>query len=173
MKGDRAMTVPAEFLSKMTDLTSHRIEGIARMGDTPFDCPIISQIDGNLWSGGCPPVELPAYFRFVVNLYPWGRYPVAEGTTVLVATLYDSEDVPEPELLVVLADYINAVRKIGPTLVHCQAGLNRSGLLTGLALVRAGMTPDAAITLLRERRSPAVLCNPAFETWLRKQGVKP
>jgi hypothetical protein len=29
------------------------------------------------------------------------------------------------------------------------------------------MTADAAIALLRERRSPAVLCNQAFERWLR------
>jgi len=26
-----------------------------------------------------------------------------------------------------------------------------------------------AITLLREKRSPAVLCNPAFEAWLREK----
>jgi hypothetical protein len=41
--------------------------------------------------------------------------------------------------------------------------------VAGLALVRSGMTPDAAIALLREKRSPAVLCNPTFEQWLREQ----
>lgn len=163
--------IPAEFLAQMADLTSHRIEGIARMGATPFSCPIVTQIDGNLWSGGYPgPGPLPAYFQFVVNLYPWEGYEVAPGTTVLTARLYDSADgLPDERLLDALADWINAVRQIGPTLVHCQAGLNRSGLVTGLALVRSGIPPEAAVALLRERRSPAVLCNPAFETWLRSR----
>ena len=63
----------------------------------------------------------------------------------------------------------NACRAIGPVLVHCQAGLNRSGLVTALALMRAGRSSKDAIDLLREKRCDAVLCNPAFHMWLRKQ----
>lgn len=161
--------LPPEFIAQMADLTSHRIEGIAVMGNTPFSCPIVSRIDGNVWSGGCPEPELPGYFRFVLNLYPWVHYRVSETTTERKQQLYDHGDVPEAGLLYALADWVNESRAIGPTLVHCQAGLNRSGLVTGLALVRTGMSPAAAIALLRARRSPAVLCNPAFERWLRAQ----
>ncbi len=50
--------------------------------------------------------------------------------------------------------------------MHCQAGINRSGLVTALALVEEGMKAVDAIALLRAKRSPAVLCNRAFEQWL-------
>lgn len=165
--------IPVEFLRQLADLTRHRIEGIARMGNTPFDCPIVSQIDGNLWSGGCPEWGVPAYFRFVLNLYPWVHYPVPETTTLRQVELYDSADGVDTGLVYDLADWVNVARAKGPTLVHCQAGLNRSALVTGLALMRSGMTADAAIALLREKRSPAVLCNPTFEAWLRAQPPAP
>jgi protein-tyrosine phosphatase len=54
-------------------------------------------------------------------------------------------------------------------LVHCQAGLNRSGVVTALALINLGYTPTAAIELMREKRSPLVLCNEAFENWVLDQ----
>lgn len=78
----------------------------------------------------------------------------------------DSETVPPAGLLVPLAEHVLAHARQGPTLVHCQAGLNRSGLVAALALILDGMLPAAAIDLLRQHRSPAVLCNPAFERWL-------
>jgi protein-tyrosine phosphatase len=53
--------------------------------------------------------------------------------------------------------------------VHCQAGLNRSGLVTALALILNGMSPERAIGLLRQKRTPLVLCNGAFEAWLLGQ----
>jgi hypothetical protein len=51
-------------------------------------------------------------------------------------------------------------------LVRCQAGLNRSGLVTALVLILEGWQPADAIGHLRERRSPYVLFNPHFERWL-------
>lgn len=169
MSGLTPAAIPAEFAAAMADLTSHRIEGIAVQGDTPFSCPLVSQIDGNLWSGGCPRPSVPAYFRFVLNLYPWERYEVPETTEIRIEKLYDSGTVPPATRLEELAAWVNDRRAKGPTLVHCQAGLNRSGLVAGLALVRGGMTPADAIALLREKRSPAVLCNRSFERWLRRQ----
>lgn len=169
--------LPPEFVAQMADLTSHHIEGRAIMGNTPFSCPIITQVEGNLWQGGTPADAggvLPAYFDYVLNLYPWGSYRLGRtgtpGTQIRIERLYDHGEVPDVALLEDLAAWVNHARAIGPTLVHCQAGLNRSALVTGLALVRSGMTADAAIALLREKRSPAVLCNPVFEAWLRTQG---
>ena len=54
-------------------------------------------------------------------------------------------------------------------LVRCQAGLNRSGLVTALVLIRAGHLPQDAIALIRERRSPFALCNPTFVHYLEGQ----
>lgn len=151
----------------LADLTTHHIEGIAREGMTPFKVSLFSQIDGNLWSGGCPRVSAPEHFKFIVNLYPWEPYRCHPHQALLQIQLFDSGEVPPEETLVALATTVNAFRKAGPTLVHCQAGLNRSGLVTALALILSGMEPAFAIQRMREKRCDAVLCNKAFEGWLR------
>ena len=151
------------------DLTTHYIEGIARMGNTPFKVPLFSHIVRNIWSGGCPVAEVPSDFRFVVCLYPWETYKRHPHQTYLEARLYDSEQMPDVPLLYAVADYINAVEPLGKTLVHCQAGLNRSALVVCLSLIRSGMNAGEAIALLRKQRCDAVLCNLAFETWLLKE----
>ena len=159
-----------DFLAQMADLTSHRIEGIAIMGNTPFSCPIITQVEGNLWQGGyLEDGTLPDEFGFVLSLYPWRRHRLGPTTVLREERLYDRGDVPDLALLEDLAAWVNEKRLLAPTLVHCQAGLNRSALVTGLALVRSGWTAEAAIGHMRARRSPAVLCNTAFERWLRTQ----
>lgn len=150
----------------LADLTSHRIEGIAHMGNTPFSVPLFSQIDGNLWSGGCPRGQTPKELDFIICLYPWEPYQIHEHQVYTQARLFDSGEMPSTQLLIALARHVNECRAIGPTLVHCQAGLNRSGLVTALALMESGMTAAAAIALLREKRCAAVLCNRAFENWL-------
>ena len=156
------------------DLESHHIEGFAVHGDTPFSMPLVSHIIGNLWTGGCRDgVVLPDDFRYVISLYPWERYELGPDTERVEVTMYDSAaDLGDDEQLYELAALVNTYRAAGRTLVHCQAGLNRSSLVAGLALVEDGMTPDEAIDLLRERRSPTVLCNHAFERWLREQGAE-
>jgi hypothetical protein len=55
-------------------------------------------------------------------------------------------------------------------LIRCQAGLNRSGLVTALVLMLAGWDPVAAILHMRDRRSPHVLCNEHFVRWLVAEG---
>jgi hypothetical protein len=157
-------------INSLADLNTHHIEGFARMGNKAFRVPLYSQIAGNLWTGGCPRGVAPHEFQFIVSLYPWEPYEVPnEHCTTLVARLYDSHDIPDKRTLIALADYVRAVSKIGMTLVHCQAGLNRSALVAGLALIRDGLHPDDAIRLLREQRCDAVLCNEHFERWLRQQ----
>jgi protein-tyrosine phosphatase len=69
-----------------------------------------------------------------------------------------------------LVEFTRYAKDLGPTLVHCQAGLNRSGLICALALVADGCAPADAITLLRERRCSAVLCNEAFERYVLDHG---
>ena len=149
------------------DLTGHRIEGIARHGNKGFSVPLISHVMGNLFQGGCiQGVPLPAGILHVVSLYPWEEYH--EHDNVLTSTrvkMYDSADGPDETLVWLLAAHVNRLCAHGPTLVHCQAGLNRSGLISALALRLHGLEADAAVALLREQRSPAVLCNPVFEAF--------
>jgi protein-tyrosine phosphatase len=72
--------------------------------------------------------------------------------------------VPDRVLLNALADMVNLARATGPTLVHCQAGLNRSGLVTALALIRGGMQPEQAIAKIRQQRCAMPCCATAHST---------
>ena len=51
-------------------------------------------------------------------------------------------------------------------LIRCQAGLNRSGLLTALVLMLAGWEAAEAIRLIRTKRSQVALFNDDFVDWL-------
>ena len=158
--------IDAETL--LADLETHHIEGIAREGHTPFSCPLITPVHDNLWQGGClNGVNLQGYFKHIVSLYPWERYnPGGELDSFVEVRLYDGPTVPDVTQLYTLARWINFCKHKGRTLVHCQAGLNRSGLLTGLSLILDGMRPEDAIALMRRKRCDAVLCNEAFRNWL-------
>jgi protein-tyrosine phosphatase len=155
------------------DLTSERIEGIARHGMRNFNVPLISHIAGNLYVGGCiDGVPLPDGIEHVVSLYTGQQYRMHEGlrSWLIVPNMGDVAEQPDESFVWTLAAHVDRCAAIGPTLVHCQAGLNRSNLIAGAALILHGHTPDAAIRLLRERRCDAVLCNETFETWLRERG---
>lgn len=150
-----------------TDLDSHHIEGIAIHGGVQFAVPLISHIDGNLWTGGCiDGVRLPDDFDFVVSMYPWERYILGPKTSRVEIEMYDASDMPPADTLLEAAEAVADLLAQGKTLVHCQAGLNRSGLIAGMALVLTGRTPAEAVALLREKRCDAVLCNPVFERYL-------
>lgn len=152
------------------DPTSRRMRGVAIHGNTPFDVPFISEIVPGFYQGGCEQgLVLPDFIKHVVSLYPWEKYTRHKGVeTFREVRMYDSSDEPFAEEVVEIARLVNECRAKGPTLVHCQAGLNRSGLIAATALMLDGMTADEAIATLRSSRSPAVLCNKTFENWLRR-----
>jgi protein-tyrosine phosphatase len=55
-------------------------------------------------------------------------------------------------------------------LVRCQAGLNRSGLVLALILIKDGLTPQEAINRIRENRGSDALFNADFHDWLLQEG---
>lgn len=155
------------------DWQNHHIEGyaVAAMDagkDGHFSAPLISHIEGSLYVGGCiGGVRLDDDFDLVVSLYPWEQYALGADTKRFEFRMYDVGLVPNEEQLEDAADLVvEAIAAGRKVLVHCQAGLNRSNLVTALALIKLGRTPSEAIALLREKRSPVVLCNVAFESWL-------
>lgn len=150
------------------DPTKMVISGTARHGNTVFVCPVISHIEGNLWQGGCQNgLVLPTDIKHLVSLYPWEAFTVNHKLgSELSIVAYDSEPQHIAPMLDGLASWISACMDDGPTLVHCQAGLNRSGLVAALVLMKRGRSAREAIDLLRATRSPAVLCNKSFEAWL-------
>ncbi len=137
--------------------------------DQPFDVPYISEIALNLWQGGCKDgLVLPEFIISVVSLYSAAKYTMNPGTVRYEIEMQDSIDQAFDQVDDI-ARLVNELRSHGPTLVHCQAGLNRSSLITARALMFEGLTADEAISLIRQRRSPSCLCNPMFEDWLRSQ----
>ena len=154
---------------ELADFDNHPIEGIARMGNKKFIVPLITEIEEGFWQGGCPRTEAPKDIEFIVNLYPWEPYALHDHQIYLQVKLYDAGDIPDERILHHLAGYINSCRDKGKTLVHCQAGLNRSALVAGLSLIKRGMKPADAIAMMREKRCDAVLCNKFFEDWLLSQ----
>jgi protein-tyrosine phosphatase len=51
-------------------------------------------------------------------------------------------------------------------LSRCQAGLNRSSLVAGLAMLRLGFSGEDAVQLIRSKRSRWALCNREYEEFL-------
>lgn len=151
------------------DPTARRMRGRAVHGNTPFDVPFISEVAPNLWQGGCETgLVLPTFIRHVVSLYPWERYTVRGLIdTELYVKMYDSRGMPDTEQIVTLAKWVNECRSRGNTLVHCQAGLNRSSLVAATALMLEGQPGDEVLETIRSKRSPACLCNPDFEAFVR------
>jgi protein-tyrosine phosphatase len=156
------------------DPTQQRMRGFTTHGALPFDAPYISEIVPGLWQGGCKAgLILPKFIEHVVSLYPWEAYKAKHDLfTSLSVRMKDSKD-QGTGAVDEIARWVNVCRKTGPTLVHCQAGLNRSSLVVARALMLDGSTAGDAIALIREKRSAACLCNPAFEDWLRGHDSQP
>lgn len=138
-----------------------------------------SEIVPGLWQGGTDDDDVVHNrhrqvgvtlddFEFVTTLYAAAN-PVDWFVQEIRYGIYDSsmEDFDVAELLGVVAMTHAAWKRGKRTLVRCQAGWNRSGLVTALVLMRDGYSADEAINLLRERRSRWALCNETFEHWLR------
>jgi len=137
-----------------------------------FDVAYITPLHGNLYHGGCRTgLILPEGIKHVVSLYPWERYTINhEVDSELYIRMYDSPG-QGVEGLDEIAEHVNRCRVNGSTLVHCQAGLNRSSLVVARALFfEGGRTGDEIVDYLRESRCQAVLCNPAFEAIVRSWG---
>ena len=161
---------PQTNVKRDVDPMVQRFSGVAYHGDTPFDVPFISHIEGNLYQGGIDSslkLKLPHFFKHVISVYPWESYVIEHNLrSHLSVMMYDSTE-QDTGQVDAIADWVNACIADGPTLVHCQAGLNRSSLIVGRTLMFTGFTADEAIATIRNKRSSACLCNPAFEEYLR------
>jgi protein-tyrosine phosphatase len=154
-----------------SDPRVRRLDAYANHGWFRLRMPYMTEIAPNLWQGGVGRgLILPDFVDYQLSLFKWESYDVRhelkESRTV---TMFDSLD-QEFDEIPELSAWVNERRKLGPVFVHCQAGLNRSSLVVAKALLDNGdvQTGQEAIDLIRERRDPACLCNPAFEKWVRE-----
>lgn len=147
--------------------------------DPNIDLPALSQITqrgedgyGELWVGGAGvwpqvPFQLPDDFDYVLQLTKREHFDIDPITMRDVVIMADTAEQGFSDVDL-LADNLVSHLSVGHTvLVHCQVGMNRSGLIAAATLVKLGYAPDLAIQLLRDLRDPVVLCNPSFEAYIR------
>lgn len=139
---------------------------------TPWD-----EIRPNLWMGGHDWTDASGEHRFavvtdqfdlVISLYTRAGSGPDPGVEHEVVEIPDGPLSPDQiehvrRLAVVAAD---AVRDGRTTLVRCHSGYNRSGLVVARALIELGLDSTAAVSLIRQRRSPLALNNKVFVDYL-------
>jgi hypothetical protein len=112
----------------------------------------------------------PTQFDAVVTLYSWAQ-PMGWGVEEVRYGFADaSVEHFDTDRLLRLSKWAYERWNDGEqVLIRCQAGLNRSGLVTALALMHAGFEPADAIRQIRQQRSEMALFNNHFVTWLIEQ----
>ena len=147
------------------------------------DIELYSEILPALWQGGTedddsiyhgqkrlPTMSDPKPFDAVVSLcaysQPFGwlikefRFPFPDGPV-------GPEIYEEAERI---ADWAYLEWKAGSrVLIRCKAGLNRSGLVMGLVLLREKLPIDQVIDLIRSKRGPYALSNNHFLDYLKRR----
>jgi hypothetical protein len=154
--------------------------GRGRILDVPF-CPrpwdevFSTPTGGVIHLGGhdCQPsggsCKVTDQFDVVVSLYSRTGWGPDRGVEHHTHTMIDGDlDPSDHERIHELADRVVEAAEAGKrVLVRCQAGMNRSGLVTALALVKMGWEPDDAMDHMRSQRSPYVLFNESFVDFVR------
>lgn len=145
--------------------------------------PLWSEVLNGLWQGGTDDLDVDRQlkvpmittksFDTVITMYADAN-PVDWFVKEFRYGVWDSDinkmDTTELFDIVRLAhaDWKRGKR----VLIRCQAGWNRSGLITALVLIREGMGAREAIDLIRKTRSEWALCNKSFEKFLIEQDPK-
>lgn len=132
-----------------TDLAALRASGVQLL--------VLMVEDGELRRWGDPRlVELAAQAGL-----PLLRHPGPDGHAV--ASVADMEDIQSA---------IDRARATGDVVVACMGGVGRSGMVAACALVRAGMSADAAIARVREVRHPTAVETQAQEELVRAYAAR-
>jgi len=145
--------------------------------------PLFSEILPNLFMGGTDDddvIHIPARiynrrnelpFDAIVTMYEYAR-PAFGGVQEFRYAVPDAS-IAEIDLdrLRDAVEFAHARWKAGDrVLIRCQAGFNRSGLVTALVLIKEGQTPQEAVNFLRTKRDRDALCNQDFAEWLANEG---
>jgi Dual specificity phosphatase, catalytic domain len=140
----------------------HRARADEGWNELPSHAP--DEIIPGLWMGGSP---LGGYGDFDVVVDLEHAAPWFEFDGVHVHWPIDDGPMPDPTTALALGEFVAEFVRLGrKVLVHCSAGLNRSGLIVALALVALGYEPREAMARMRRLRSEWVLCNDNFEEFV-------
>ena len=149
-----------------------------------YPASLYSNILENLFMGGTadddvihygqhnfgPRKDLP--FDAIVTMYAWAR-PADWQVQEFRYGVPDAkiEDIDLHRLREAVEFASTRLDKGDRVLVRCQAGLNRSGLVTALVLIKKGMSPELAIETIRKQRGADALFNQNFVNWLLTAGA--
>lgn len=161
------------------------IEDSATIQENYLPKDLWSEILPNLWQGGTDDLDTLGQdtryqitkkdFDLVVTLYASAN-PVGWFVKELRLGFYDQEIKTQKfntdELKEIVDFAYNEWKKGKKVLVRCQAGLNRSGLVMALLLIKDGLSAKEAINLIKLHRSPIALFNLDFQNWLLGLDVK-
>lgn len=138
---------------------------------------LVNQVRGSLWMGGAPPVGPTVSRHFDALALCAVEYQVPNafpGVETLAVPLNDDGSPmtrQEAKAAVAAAGQVISWLSSGKSvLVTCYMGLNRSGLVTAIALCK-GPDPlrvNQAISLIREARGPGALRNDYFIQFLKE-----
>ena len=145
---------------------------------------LYSEILGNLFMGGTDDedvIHIPARvysrredlpFDSMVTMYAWAR-PADWNIQEFRYGVPDAsiKDIDLNRLSQAVEFGYDRWKQGDRLLVRCQAGLNRSGLVMALILIKDGFTPYQAIDLIRQRRTDIALFNENFVNWLLTSGA--
>jgi len=152
-----SLTAPRYSIEYPTELWSEILPGLWQGGTDDDDVDVQKTV----------PAIQPKDFDTVVTAYAWAN-PVDWFVKEIRFGFYDGtmEDFDPAELEDIVsmayADWKRG-KKVG---VRCQAGMNRSGLIVALVLMKDGFTAEQAIGLIREKRSKHALFNKKFVEYL-------
>lgn len=128
------------------------------------------QVGKNLWVGGVPTDHdaVSQNFDALVlaakehqHAFPAEKYP---KVTVLHAPLNDAKPTGQEQVTALrTALKVYELNKTGKkVLVTCAAGVNRSALIAGLAMVISGMPASKVVSQIRHKRHPPSGATPLF-----------
>jgi protein-tyrosine phosphatase len=134
--------------------------------------PLYSEILPDLYMGGTSPdgdegdIEFDAVVSLESHSHAWSkptdefRFAFQDGTL--------DEDLEAG--IEQVADWAFLKWHLGgKVLIRCAYGINRSGLVTALVLMREKMSAQDAIDLIREKRHPRCLENQNFVDYLKRK----
>jgi protein-tyrosine phosphatase len=145
--------------------------------------PLFSEIKPNLFMGGTDDFDVIHFaqnsyakrkdlpFEAIVTMYAWAR--PADWSIQEFRYGVPDASIKEIDLnrLREAVDFgFNRWQSGDRVLVRCQAGLNRSGLVTALILIRSGITAEDAIKMIREKRDEYALYNEEYVAFLMEHG---
>jgi hypothetical protein len=168
------------------DMTTKINERLARPDwGYGLDDKIKHEILPGLWQGGTHDDDVIGNSRFaqnpqikidefdsVVTMYQYAN-PAGWFVKELRYCIYDAsmETIDLNELFDTARWAYNEWAEGKRVLIRCQAGWNRSGLITALVLMLDGIPANEAIDLIRKQRSEHALCNPDFVKFLEKLDI--